>query len=1008
VGFRRGKAFWISALLVLTASSVATLSGSSPVQAAPVTIQILGTNDFHGRLTLSAPNGGAAVLSGAVKQLEINYPTVFAAAGDLIGATTFESFIQKDKPTIDALNAAGLDVSAVGNHEFDQGYTDLTTRVMAPFDATTNPYGGALWKYLGANVRNADTTPALPESWVTNVGGVDVGFVGAVTEHLPELVSPAGLTGLVIESPVVAANRTAAALKAGGADIVILLVHEGASTTAYADAVDPASDFGKIVNGASPDIDAIVSGHTHLAYNHQVPVAAWASRPVQARPVVSAGQYGFALDQLLFTVDPDTGVVSSVTSAILPLLTSTAPVTPNYPADAPTAAIVTAAVNSAAALGAVVLGQVGGPFNRAQIAAGTENRGGESTLGNLVAEVQQTATEAPAQGGADIALMNPGGLRANLTGNVVAPPVYPADVTYKQAADVQPFANTLVNMTLTGSQLKTALEQQWQPAGAQRPFLRLGLSDGFTYTYDPTAASGAHVTSMQLDGVTIDPAGAYSVTVNSFLASGGDNFTVLASGTNRRDTGRIDLQSMVDYMDNFSPVAVDYSQRSVGIDLPVGAPSSYLPGDTVQFAVTSLDMATAALPAGGLRDATIDVSLNGTSVGSFPVDHTVGAAVDDETGRAAVSFVVPAGTRSGVGTLTITGATTGTVVSSPLTIGAVFTSIAPVRVLDTRTNLVPTSGGARTSGSSANLVATGSTVTIPVTALAAFPAGATSAVVNVTATRVDEAGFLTVYACDTPRPDTSNANFGPGADTANVTITALAADGTICVYTSGATDLVVDAIAYTTGGFTPTLPARLADTRSGTRPVADGVVRVPLPAGSTHVVNVTSTQSDADGVLSVYDCDSAPPTTSNVNFTAGGDVANVAVVAADGELCVSTSAPTHVIVDHLGTLVGSTGRASRLVDTRTTTSAKSGTVITIPTIATPDSTAVINVTATRTTAAGYVTIAECGAPVSNTSSLNVTPGRDIANVAIIPTTKSMCVSVFADTDIIVDLQSTLT
>ena len=185
---------------------------------------------------------------------------MFAAAGDLIGASTFESFIAQDKPTIDALNEAGLEVSAVGNHEFDQGYDDLVNRVMAPYDAETNPYGGAAWEYLGANVRHADDhSAALPETWIQDFDGVQVGFVGAVTDHLGELVSPAGIAGLEIESPVVAANRHANELKAAGAEIVVLLVHEGAATTALSSATDPATDFGKIVTGVNDNVDAIVS-----------------------------------------------------------------------------------------------------------------------------------------------------------------------------------------------------------------------------------------------------------------------------------------------------------------------------------------------------------------------------------------------------------------------------------------------------------------------------------------------------------------------------------------------------------------------------------------------------------------------------------------------------------------------------------------------------------------------------------------------------------------------------
>ena len=264
------------------------------------------------------------MLAGAVKELrEQNPNTVFAAAGDLIGASTFESFIQNDKPTIDALNAAGLEVSSVGNHEFDQGYDDLVNRVMAD----DNPEGGAEWKYLGANVRfKATGNPALPATWIKDFGDVEVGFVGAVTEHLPELVSPDGIADIEVTDIVEETNAAAVDLKDEGADIVILLVHEGAATTSFASAVDPASDFGKIVNGVSADVDAIISGHTHLAYNHRVPVPEWAQedRPVTKRPVVSAGQYGYNLNQLRYRVDADSGEVLGVRTRILALQASTA------------------------------------------------------------------------------------------------------------------------------------------------------------------------------------------------------------------------------------------------------------------------------------------------------------------------------------------------------------------------------------------------------------------------------------------------------------------------------------------------------------------------------------------------------------------------------------------------------------------------------------------------------------------------------------------------------------
>ncbi|MGN6219333.1 MAG: 5'-nucleotidase C-terminal domain-containing protein [Microbacterium sp.] len=668
--------------------------------AATTDVQILATNDFHGRILDNTSNGeaGAAVLAGAVKQLRAANPnTVFAAAGDLIGASTFESFIQHDKPTIDALNAAGLEVSAVGNHELDQGYGDLVNRVMAPYDATTNPYGGANWQYIAANLKmKATGDPAVPATWIKDVGGVQVGFVGAVTEDLPTLVSPGGIADISVEDIVTSVNTEAADLVASGADLVVMLVHEGAPSTDCA-TMDDSGAWADIINNVSPDVDAIVSGHTHLAYNCSFPVAAWQGRAVTERPVVSAGQYGTNLNQLVFSVD-DAGNVTAKTQKILALehpvtVGTTTTWVADYPADPDVQKIAADAKQQAEVLGAVELGKIAGPFNRAKLANGTtENRGGESTLGNLVAEVQRWATEKPESGSAQIAFMNPGGLRQDMVGSNAAG--YPATLTYQQAAVVQPFANTLVNMQLTGAQIKKVLEQQWQRDAlnkvATRPFLRLGVSDGFTYTYsqknvtefqkdDPktpdvdestisyTAPKGT-VTGMWLNGEPIDAAATYSVTVNSFLATGGDNFFELANGASKRDTGKADLAAMVDYMAAFAattPLPVDYAQHAVEIGFPAGAPGAYDPGATVAFGVKSWAMSTAP----DVKDSQIAVSLDGVALGSFPVDNTIGTEVYDNYGTAAVSVQLPASVARGTTVqLTLTGTQTGTSVVVPVAI----------------------------------------------------------------------------------------------------------------------------------------------------------------------------------------------------------------------------------------------------------------------------------------------------------------------------------------------------
>ncbi|VXB41511.1 ExeM/NucH family extracellular endonuclease [Nocardioides sp. AX2bis] len=624
-------------------------------------VQLLTTNDFHGRLQADGTIAGAAVLSGAVKQLRSENPnTVFAAAGDLIGASTFASFIAEDKPTIDSLNEAGLDVSAVGNHEFDQGYDDLTGRVLAP-ESAENPNGGAEWEYLGANVRfKDDGSPALDGTWIQDFGGTEIGFVGAVTEDLPSLVSPTGIEQLEITDVVDETNAAAADLKAEGADVVVLLVHEGApgtDCTTFDD--DPSSKWGSIVTGVNDDVDAIVSGHTHLAYDCSLPVEGWADRDVTERPVVSAGQYGTNLNRIRFEVDSFTGQLLDVEQDLLPLAG-------NYPADPAVTKIVADAVAEAKVLGAEQLGDITGTFSRAKLADGTtDNRGGESTLGNLVAEIQQWATEADNRGAAQVAFMNPGGLRADLTGLIEQGS--PRPVTYEQAATVQPFANTLVNQQMTGAQIKAALEQQWQPDGASRPFLKLGISEGFTYTYDPEAARGEHVLDMRLDGEPVDLATSYSVTVNSFLAGGGDDFAAFreaAATGSPQDTGVTDLQATVDFLEEFAteqPLAVDYSQRAVGTQLSA---AEVAPGDTLTLDLSSLSMTGR----GDVTDDEVTVLLDGTELATAPVVTQPQTALPgyDEVGTATAEVTLPDAVEAGTAELTVVGEETGTEVVVPV------------------------------------------------------------------------------------------------------------------------------------------------------------------------------------------------------------------------------------------------------------------------------------------------------------------------------------------------------
>ena len=553
----------VGALLVAVALPALTLA--APAQAAPVEIDLLTVNDFHGRLETSGAVGGAAVLAGAANEFRASNPnTLFAGAGDLIGASTFTSFIQDDNPTIDAMNAAGLDVSSVGNHEYDQGWPDLRDDVIGGADGHA-----AEWPYLAANVvleSTGEPAPETPPYEIVESGGARIGFIGAVTDDLPSLVSPDGIVDLEVLPVVESVNAYADQLSDGDesngeADVVILLVHEDAE--------------GEIQDGANENIDIIVAGHTHETYAYQQP---------SGRPVIQTGQYATNVGHINLTVDPDTGEIVFNAVENLPLMTcdDEGVCTPNYEPDPEVEQIVADAVEVAAELGAEPLGNVTTNITRAFDnidGALVEDRGEESTLGNLVADAQLSATDDLPTGAAEIAFMNPGGLRADICfaeapygyedGDVcVGVPDDGGVITFQDAATVQPFANTLVRMSLTGAQIGEVLQQQLQPEGSSRPFLHLGVSDGFEYRYDivrdedgfPTDFT---VTSMTLNGVEIDPAASYEIVVNSFLASGGDNFPTFAEGSNRADTGQIDLESFVDFMGEFSPVSPDLQERAI-------------------------------------------------------------------------------------------------------------------------------------------------------------------------------------------------------------------------------------------------------------------------------------------------------------------------------------------------------------------------------------------------------------------------------------------------------------
>lgn len=649
----------VAALIAATASAalgIATLGSSAALAAdQPVNIDVLSFNDFHGRLEAGGASAGAAVLGGLIAQTRAANPnTIVASAGDNVGASTFTSFVQNDQPTIDALNAAGVDVSALGNHEFDQGRSDVDGRLTG----TT----GFKFPLISANlVDKASQKPAYPSYYVKEVGGIRVGFIGATTEGLPTLVSPSGISTLDVRPIVSSVSAVAGQLQDGDpsngeADVTILLQHEGPASSALSSAQDD-SAFGRIVAGVGAKVDAIVAGHTHQSFAQDVPVPG-TSKTI---PVVEAAKYGEAYGRLAIQVDPATRDLVSIEGEVKPLKGAAPP-------DAGIARIVADAVAVAKVKGEVSLGSITTDITRARRADGSENRGGESTLSNLIADAQLSAVK---DRGAQVALMNPGGVRTDLLYAGPGDPHPAGTVTYAEAASVQPFSNTLVTLDLTGAQLKTVLEQQWQP-GTMRPFLKLGTSKGLTYTYDPAAPTGSHIGALALDGTPIAPDATVKIVTNSFLASGGDGFAELAKGANAADTGLVDLATFVDYVKANSPIAPDTAQRSIGATLSTPAdPAGYAPGEQVTATLSSMLFTN-----GGPTSGEATVKLGDATLGSAPLSFTVAATEGDEQGAATVPFTIPQGV-SGAQTLTITGPG-GTSIPVPITVAKPAPPAQPV------------------------------------------------------------------------------------------------------------------------------------------------------------------------------------------------------------------------------------------------------------------------------------------------------------------------------------------
>ena len=607
--------FTLARALALPAAAVlaATLAGCAAIAplppAATVTVKIVAFNDFHGTLqspgrfgtSASSPErpavGGADALAAHVARLKAQNPdNVVVGGGDFVGASPLASALFFDEPAVEVLNRIGVEFTSVGNHEFDHGAGELKRlqhggcKLMGGRadpnsckglgSAAPGTFDGARFQWLAANViETATGRPLLPAYGVKSFEGVPVAFIGMTLRGTPGIVSPAGVAGLEFRDEADTVNALVPQLRAQGIGAIVVLVHQGGvqapPSTSDINGCDAAlhgadgsdSDIGAIVRRLDDAVDLVISAHTHAAYNcsaNAVGAARATGLPNKAGrlvPVTSASAFGRVLTDIDLTVDRRTHRVLAV-SPTNRLVDREDPAIVQAIAAAPAVRDI---VLGYAALAAPLANRVVGRLATALPAAPDE--AGEQPAGSLIADAQLRATQAAASGGAQIAFMNAGGVRApGFVPPAGATP--PFALTYGAAFTVQPFGNSLVTMTLTSTQLKALLEQQFTGCGGQVADRPLQPSNGLRVTWRAGAPPCAHIADVTFtptdvaaappvatgpvqaivrDGVVLEPARPWRVTVSNYLATGGDGFSTLKDGTQRIGGGQ-DVDALIAYM----------------------------------------------------------------------------------------------------------------------------------------------------------------------------------------------------------------------------------------------------------------------------------------------------------------------------------------------------------------------------------------------------------------------------------------------------------------------------
>lgn len=550
---------------------------------APVKVNILAINDFHGALEMPrqsvfvpdgqggatpVPAGGAAYLASAIDSLRAQNPNhLVISAGDLIGASQLTSSLFLDEPTIGVMNRIGLDFNAVGNHEFDRGQDELRRMQAGGCQQHTarkpcqvEPFTGAKFGFLAANTVKDDGTTLFPGTAIRSFGSgrnrVDIGLIGLTLKGTSQLVSPDGIKGLTFADEAETINAAVPRLRAAGADAIVVVIHEGIRQGGPPNpqgCEQASGDLAGIIARLTVPVDVIASGHTHASY-----VCDWQPAGGE-RPILltSAGSLGTLVTDISLEIDPRSGrVVRRAAHNVIVQSEGYAPAPDRFVANDDRFLRFAARPDIAAYVGKYAEAARAFALRPAGRIAGEATRGGDGastggTLGHLIADAQLAAT---AGAGAQIAFMNPFGIRAPWR----LAPGPDGQLTFGELYRVQPFNNTLVTLTLTGAELRELLEQNFDGNG---PNQVLGPSRGFAYAYDLSRPVGSRIVSMTLDGKPIDPAASYRVTTSDFLASGGDTYTVLMRGRDRV-VGGSDIAALEAWLQAIPPRPVPLEKRT--------------------------------------------------------------------------------------------------------------------------------------------------------------------------------------------------------------------------------------------------------------------------------------------------------------------------------------------------------------------------------------------------------------------------------------------------------------